>query len=363
MIGQKVKVLIVDDSRLFRETLSKFISEDPKIEVVGTAGDPFEARDKILQLRPDVVTLDVEMPKMNGIEFLKKLIPQYPIPVVVITSLPISAFEAMDAGAVDYVSKPQVRGPQDLKNFAVELRGKIAVAATAQVRQHRGLAVRRPSSAPAGAGTGAGNLRDMGKILPPGAVMKHKDTIIALGASTGGTEALLAVMEKMPKNSPPIIIVQHMPPVFTKMYAERLNRICAVEVKEAADGDRLKPGLAIVGAGEYHLRLAKDSQGFYITSRKGEKVSGHCPSVDVMFQSVADVAGRDALGAILTGMGADGAKGLLSMRKAGAYTIGQNKETCVVYGMPMEAFKIGAVCEQAPLDKIAEIIVNRLIAR
>ncbi len=347
MLKKKVKVLIVDDSILFRETISRFISEDANIEVVGTAGDPYEARDKILQLRPDVLTLDVEMPKMNGIQFLKKLIPQYPIPVVVVSSLPLNAFEALDAGAVDFVKKPLIKSPADLKDFSMELRTKIVIASTAKVIQAK-------PSEPA-------EQKPLPSIKEIAAGKKlAQDMIIALGASTGGTDALQVVMQNLPKDCPPILVVQHMPAGFTKMYAERMNRVCQVEVKEAEDGDRLRPGLAIIAAGEYHLRLAKDSQGYYVTSKKGEKVSGHCPSVDVLFYSVAEVAKSKAIGAILTGMGGDGAKGLLEMRKAGAYTIGQNKETCVVYGMPMVAFNIGAVCEQAPLNKISDIIIQKL---
>ncbi|HOV40839.1 MAG TPA: chemotaxis response regulator protein-glutamate methylesterase [Oscillospiraceae bacterium] len=347
MLEKKVKVLIVDDSILFRETISRFISEDANIEVVGTAGDPYEARDKILQLRPDVLTLDVEMPKMNGIQFLKKLIPQYPIPVVVVSSLPLNAFEALDAGAVDFVKKPLIKSPADLKDFSMELRTKIVIASTAKIIQSK------PSA--------AASQKPLPSIKEIAAGKKlAQDIVIALGASTGGTDALQVVMQNLPKDSPPILVVQHMPAGFTKMYAERMNRVCQVEVKEAEDGDRLRPGLAIIAAGEYHLRLAKDSQGYYVTSKKGEKVSGHCPSVDVLFYSVAEVAKSKAIGAILTGMGGDGAKGLLEMKKAGAYTIGQNKETCVVYGMPMVAFNIGAVCEQAPLDKISDIIIQKL---
>lgn len=347
MLEKKVKVLIVDDSILFRETISRFISEDANIEVVGTAGDPYEARDKILQLRPDVLTLDVEMPKMNGIQFLKKLIPQYPIPVVVVSSLPLNAFEALDAGAVDFVKKPLIKSPADLKDFSMELRTKIVIASTAKIIQSKPSATASQKPLP--------SIKEIaaGKKLA-------QDMVIALGASTGGTDALQVVMQNLPKDSPPILVVQHMPAGFTKMYAERMNRVCQVEVKEAEDGDRLRPGLAIIAAGEYHLRLAKDSQGYYVTSKKGEKVSGHCPSVDVLFYSVAEVAKSKAIGAILTGMGGDGAKGLLEMKKAGAYTIGQNKETCVVYGMPMVAFNIGAVCEQAPLDKISDIIIQKL---
>lgn len=347
MLEKKVKVLIVDDSILFRETISRFISEDANIEVVGTAGDPYEARDKILQLRPDVLTLDVEIPKMNGIQFLKKLIPQYPIPVVVVSSLPLNAFEALDAGAVDFVKKPLIKSPADLKDFSMELRTKIVIASTAKIIQSK------PSA--------AASQKPLPSIKEIAAGKKlAQDMVIALGASTGGTDALQVVMQNLPKDSPPILVVQHMPAGFTKMYAERMNRVCQVEVKEAEDGDRLRPGLAIIAAGEYHLRLAKDSQGYYVTSKKGEKVSGHCPSVDVLFYSVAEVAKSKAIGAILTGMGGDGAKGLLEMKKAGAYTIGQNKETCVVYGMPMVAFNIGAVCEQAPLDKISDIIIQKL---
>ena len=186
------------------------------------------------------------------------------------------------------------------------------------------------------------------------------NSIIALGASTGGTDALIEVVKRLPKNSPPVVIVQHMPAGFTKMYAERLNKICAMDAKEAEDGDRLRPGLIVVGAGDFHLRLQKDARGYYVTSKHGEKVSGHCPSVDVLFDSVADAAGPHAVGAILTGMGADGAEGLLKMRKHGAYTIGQNEATCVVYGMPGVAFKIGAVMKQLPLDKIAEEIISKV---
>lgn len=342
IVSKTVRVLIVDDSILFRETLEKYISEDKNIEVIGKAGDAYQARDMILELHPDVVTLDAEMPKMNGIDFLKKLIPQYPIPVIVVSSSPINAFDALDAGAVDYVKKPSVTNSDDLKAFVMELRTKIIIASTAKV-----LKKQRTESLPQ-------------KLFSPAVEKKNLDKIIALGASTGGTDALLEVVRNFPRDCPPIIIVQHMPPVFTKMYADRLNKICQVDVKEAENGDRLRPGLAIIGAGEYHLRLAKDAKGYYVTSKKGEKVSGHCPSVDVMFQSVAEVAKNKAIGAILTGMGADGAKGLLAMKKAGAYTIGQNKETCVVYGMPMVAYNIGAVCEQAPLDKIADIIYRKL---
>lgn len=337
----KIKVLVVDDSILFREMLSKAISEDGGIEVVATAGDVYQARDKILELAPDVVTLDVEMPKMNGIEFLKKLIPQYPIPVVVVSAAPMSAFQALDAGAVEYVKKPTVRTPQDMKAFAAELCGKIKIAKNAKV-------------------SAAGRIRPAAAPLRAPDLRRHTDTIIALGASTGGTDALQAVIQNLPASTPPVVIVQHMPAGFTKMYADRLNGICVMEVKEAQNGDRALPGRVLIAAGEYHMRLARDAQGYYVKCAQGEKVSGHCPSVDVLFDSVAEVAGEKAIAAILTGMGADGAKGLLKLRKAGAFTIGQDKESCVVYGMPMVAFNIGAVEVQAPLQKIPQIILDRL---
>lgn len=345
MERKRVRVLIVDDSLLFRETLSRFIKEDINIEVVGTAGDAYEARDKILELRPDVLTLDVEMPKMNGIEFLKKLIPQYPIPVVVVSSLPINAFDAIDAGAVDFVKKPVVKGPNDLKDFCLELRTKIKIASNAKVIKAENKAEKQV------------NTHSFEKLKGT------QNIIIALGASTGGTDALQMVVQNLPAETPPILIVQHMPANFTRMYAERLDRICQMEVREAKNGDRVKTGLVLIAAGEFHMQLAKDSLGYYVKCERGEKVSGHCPSVDVLFDSVATVAKQNAIGAILTGMGADGAKGLLNMRKAGAFTIGQDKDSCVVYGMPMVAFNIGAVTKQCPLNKISDIIYQKLQER
>lgn len=340
-MGDKhIKALIVDDSILFREVLSKLVQEDPAIEVVATAGDPYDARDKIIQLRPNVMTLDIEMPKMDGIHFLKKLIPQYPVPVVVVTSLPINAFEALDAGAVDFVKKPVVKGPDDLKNFAMELREKIKIASTSKVFVPK---------------------KESKEIVKQfNTIRGTTKDLIAIGASTGGPEAIIKVVKDLPENSPPVVITQHMPPKFTDMFAQRLNRLSKLEVKEAQDGDRLKPGVALVAAGDYHLRVHKDFNGYYVTSKQGEKVSGHCPSVDVLFQSVAECAKDKAIGVILTGMGADGAKGLYDMKKAGAFTIGQDMESCVVYGMPKVAFNIGAVSEQCHIDNIADLIYKNI---
>ncbi len=339
-VTRKIKVLIVDDSLLFRETLAKEIGKDFGIEVIGTAEDPFAARDKILELKPDVVTLDVEMPKMDGIAFLKKLMPQYPLPVIVVSSVGANVFEALNAGAVDFVTKPDTSRPGGMSSFINELIVKIKIASTAKVGSFK---------------------KDYEAVK---IVSNHgvdiSNTIVAIGASTGGTEAIYNVITALPRDMPGILIVQHMPPVFTKLYADRLNNSCRLEVKEAQDGDLVKPGRVLVAAGDFHMRLAKGASGYYVKCAQGERVNGHCPSVDVLFDSVAEIAKSNAIGVILTGMGADGAKGLLNMRNNGAYTIGQDEKTSTVYGMPMVAYNIGAVAKQLPLDKIPQEICNHL---
>lgn len=347
MLEKKIKLLIVDDSVFFRETLSKFFLNDTLIDVVGKAGDPYEARDKIIQLHPDVLTLDVEMPKMSGIQFLKKLMPQYPIPTVIVSSAPIKAFDALDAGAVDYVKKAMIKSPQDMQAFAMDLRNKVITASQAKV-------IRKKPPVAAGV-SGAAS-----PMISAAAAARHANTVIAMGASTGGTDALQTVLTTMPANSPPIVIVQHMPPVFTKMFAERLNKLCKIEIKEAENGDRLKQGLALLAPGDFQMSLQKDTRGYYVKVAPGEKVSGHRPSVDHLFHSVAKCAGRDVIGVIMTGMGSDGASGMVAMRNAGAYTIGQDKESCVVYGMPMCAYNQGGCCIQVPLDKISSTICKQL---
>jgi two-component system chemotaxis response regulator CheB len=339
-VSRKIKVLIVDDSLLFRETLAREIARDFGIEVIGTAEDPYAARDKILELKPDVVTLDVEMPKMDGIAFLKKLMPQYPLPVIVVSSAGKNVFEALDAGAVDFVTKPDPGKSGGMNSFINELIVKIKIASTAKV---------------------GGYKKDYEAVK---AISNHgadlSDYIVAIGASTGGTEAIYNVITALPRNMPGILIVQHMPPVFTKLYADRLNNSCILEVKEAENGDAVKPGRVLVAAGDFHMRLAKNASGYYVKCAQGEKVNGHCPSVDVLFDSVAEIAKDRAIGVILTGMGADGAKGLLNMRKQGAYTIGQDEKTSTVYGMPAVAYNIGGVMKQLPLDMIAREIRNHL---
>lgn len=330
-----VKVLIVEDSIVFRELLVQSLSRDPAIRVVGTARDPYEARDAILALKPDVMTLDVELPRMNGIEFLRKLIPQYPLPVVVISSLSDKVFDAMSAGAVDFVAKPAVSSRKQLEDFIKnELLVKIKIAAGAQI----------------------GNIKRTAMINQEESHpnIKRGNLIVAIGASTGGTEATSALVRQYGTDIPGIVCVQHMPPGFTQMYAKRLNDECRIQVKEAETGDRVLPGhMLIAPGGDRHMQLVKVGTGYQVEIKAGPKVNGHCPSVDVLFHSVAKAAGPDALGIILTGMGGDGAKGLLAMRQAGARTIGQDESTCVVYGMPKVAYDLGAVEYQEKLSDIA----------
>lgn len=403
---RRIKLLVVDDSILFREVLSRYIRQDVQIDIVGTAGDPYSARDMILDYEPDVMTLDIEMPRMDGVAFLKKLLPQYYVPTIIVSSSEEHKRAAQEAGAVEFIPKPIARTSSDMERFANVIctaikrayaRGSSLIG-QANVRPPRGGSVGsvpektekpdkgdsviRPiisSFASTSPAASAASTAPTAPVAPPakpkpaetppqggralphnGTKFRKTDVIIALGASTGGTEALEQVVKVFPEDTPPVIIVQHMPAGFTKLYSERLNRNCKMQVKEAEDGDRLRRGLIIIGAGEHHLRLCRDARGYFVSSKTGEKVSGHCPSVDVMFTSVAEIAGANAIGAILTGMGRDGASGLLKMRNAGAFTIGQDKESCVVYGMPMEAFNIGAVEIQAPLYNIPDIILNQL---
>ena len=339
-----IKVLIVDDSVFFCTMLKNKLSEFDDIEVVGTAVNAYEARDKILELSPDIMTLDIEMPRMDGVQFLKKLLPQYNIPVIVVSSIAAKKSEAERAGARCFRLKPDASKVGDVDLFVKKLANDIRrFGGESQSVTHAEL----PHSS---SGAASSSVYSKGGV-----------EIIALGASTGGTDALEAVISKLPGDCPPVIVTQHMPPVFTKMYAQRLDKSCALRVCEAVDGMRLDKGVCVIAEGGKHMELCRDTRGYYITSREGEKVSGHCPSVDVMFRSAARTAGKAVIAALLTGMGADGAKGLLELKKAGAFTIGQDKDSCVVYGMPMEAYKMGAVCKQAPLDSISSLIINKMM--
>lgn len=343
-MAKKIRVLIVDDSMVFREKLARGISVDPAIEVVGTAADPYEASDKIVELEPDVLTLDVEMPRMNGIEFVRRLMPQYPIPVVMISALNNAVFEALQAGAVDFVCKPDSSSTDRTVNaFINELIIKIKIASTAKVGHKKNESTHNQS------------------ITPVGAVSTAK--IVAIGASTGGTEAINYIINKLPTDMPGILIVQHMPPVFTKMFAERLNDACRLEVREAKDGDRIYPGLVLIAPGDYQMSVARTGTFYTVKCSQGERVNGHCPSVDVLFHSVADQYKANSVGVILTGMGYDGAKGLLAMRQNGAKTIGQDEQSSVVYGMPKVAFNLGAVERQSSLEKIPALLYSILSSK
>ena len=331
---RKIRVLVVEDSIVFRELLVRNLNADPAIEVVATARDPFEARDAIVEYRPDVMTLDVELPRMNGIEFLKKLMPQHPLPVVVISSLSEKVFDALNAGAVDFVAKPTGATREQLENFIkTELPIKIKIASVAKVSSWKKPVMEAPNQA----------------------LTAGKDLIVAIGASTGGTEAIASVLKEFGNDIPGVVIVQHMPPGFTDMYAKRLNERCQVQVKEAKTGDAVLPGQVLIApGGDAHMQLVKVNGAYQVVVKRGPRVNGHCPSVDVLFQSVAEVAGSRAVGIILTGMGGDGAKGLLAMKNAGARTIGQDESTCVVYGMPKVAYDLGAVEYQEKLPDIAK---------
>jgi len=337
---RKIRVLVVDDSIVFREFLLRGIGEDSMLEVVATASDPYMARDKILEFEPDVMTLDVEMPRMSGIEFLKKLIPQYPLPVVVVSAVSENIFDALNAGAVDFVTKPDAKSPANWEMFIRELIIKIKIAATAKV--------------------GRLKRENVNGQLITGTVSIKRDRIIAIGASTGGTEAIYEVVRSFSRDVPGVVIVLHMPPVFTGMYAQRLNNSCLVEVKEAETGDTVIPGRVLIAPGDHHMRLNRNGKIYTVECFKGDRVNGHCPSVDVLFDSVAEKAGAAGIGVILTGMGFDGAKGLLKMRQAGAITIGQDAQSSVVYGMPKVAYDIGAVSKQVPLEKISRQIYSIL---
>jgi two-component system chemotaxis response regulator CheB len=334
---RRIRVLIVDDSAIVRKMLAEALASEPDLEVVGTAPDPFVARDKIITLKPDVLTLDIEMPRMDGLTFLKKLMRFHPLPVIVISSLAQSssqaALEALQCGAVEVLAKPG--GPYSVGELKQDLPQKVRAAAHARVGK-----ARPQWSAPAAAGP----------LVLAGA---STSTVIAIGASTGGTEALREVLTGLPENMPGIVIVQHIPPLFSLAFANRLNGLCRMSVKEAADGDRLTAGLVLIAPGNFHMTLRKAGGEYRVAIQGGPRVCYQRPSVDVLFESVAQVAKGDAIGAILTGMGSDGAEGLLQMKRAGARTIAQDEASSVVFGMPREAIRMGAVDRIVPLDRVA----------
>ncbi len=331
---RKLRVLVVDDSMFFRAAIIKGLSKSPDIEVVGEAYDPYEARGKILDLDPDVITLDVEMPYMNGVDFLKILLPQWQVPVLVISSATNYAQDALRAGAVDFLPKPNDHSLETMQNFSRELVERVLAAAG--VPSKPGAAYVRASA------------------------LTRFNGIVAIGASTGGTQSTAKILKALPADFPGVIIVQHMPPDFTRMYADNLDKDCRMRVREAREGDAIDRGTVLIApGGSMHCEVVARAGRLCAHMKPGEKVNGHCPSVDVLFSSVARAAPNGgSVGVILTGMGADGARGLLEMRRRGSFTIGQDEKSCVVYGMPREAQEIGAVERQVSLDNIAATLIS-----
>lgn len=352
----RCKVLIVDDSAVVRQLLGEILAGDAEIEVVGTASDPYVAREKIKLLKPDVLTLDVEMPRMDGLMFLHNLMRLHPIPVVMISSLTQrgadTTLQALALGAVDFVSKPTLDVQRGLRGFAEEIITKVKMAARARVR------VPERPLLPAPGSTGTQSAPGASALTAARARFRTTDRLIAIGASAGGTEALRVVLEGMPADAPAVVITQHLPASFSAAFAERLDRHSAMAVREASDGEAILPGHAYIPKGGQHLRVIGDGARWRCRIDDGPAVNRHKPAVDVLFHSVAQTAGANAIGAILTGMGDDGARGLLAMRQAGARTLIQDEATAVVWGMPGAAHKLGAAEEIVPLERIAERLLT-----
>ncbi len=338
--GKKIRVLVVDDSILSREMIVRGISSNSQIEVAAVAADPYEARDKIVEVHPDVITCDVEMPKMNGIEFARWLLPQCFIPIIMVSAVSSAVFEAMEAGVVDFVAKPDISSPKGSEAFIRDLITRIIAASTASKTAW----LERKKSTPSVTGN----------------MLQDSEGIIAIGASTGGTEAIYNILRLLPPTVPGIVVVQHIPPVFSRMFAQRLDSQTSLKVKEAVNGDYVDTGRVLIAPGDQHMRIKKIGKRYQVECFYGDKVNGHCPSVDVLFESVAKEAGRSAVGILLTGMGYDGAKGLLNIRRKGGRTIGQDKASSVVYGMPKVAFDIGAVEMQTTLENIPQALSQLL---
>jgi len=343
-----IKVLVIDDSAVVRQALTEILESDPGIKVIATAADPYQGASKIAKQVPDVITLDVEMPRMDGLTFLKKIMSQHPLPVVVISTLTASgsdsAILALEYGAVEVIEKPVLFGSPSMES-RIHIIDAVKAAAVAKIRRRR-----FQQEIPDGESVIKKN------TPPPSSMVQTTDKVIAVGASTGGTEAILEFLKEMPVDGYGIVIVQHMPEIFTRSFAQRLNSICSISVKEAAHGDSVLRGHALIAPGNHHMELRRSGARYFVSLHGEELVNRHRPSVDVLFRSVATYAGRNAIGIIMTGMGADGAQGLFEMRSAGAETIAQNEETCIVYGMPKEAVKLGAANQILPLKDIARYV-------
>ena len=349
----KTRVVVVDDSALVRSLLTEIINRQPDMECIGSASDPFAAREMIRNLNPDVITLDVEMPRMDGIDFLSKLMRLRPMPVVMVSTLTERGAEvtlkALELGAVDFVAKPKIGVADGLKQLADEITEKVRTASKARV-------AKPPTPVHAAPGSAAAAPK-----APPQSIGRlSTEKLIFIGASTGGTEATKEVLMNLPPDSPGVVITQHMPPGFTKSYANRLDGLCKIRVKEAVDGERVLPGHAYIAPGGFHLSVERSGANYIARVTDGEPVNRHKPSVEVLFESAARVVGQNALGIMLTGMGADGAKAMRTMKDAGSYNVCQDEATCVVFGMPREAIAHGAANEVLPLNKIAQHVIDRL---
>lgn len=358
----KIKVLVVDDSALVRQTLVSILESDPMIEIIGVAADPFIAVERIKECRPDVITLDIEMPRMDGLTFLKKLMSQHPIPVVVISTLTEkgtdSALLALEYGAVEVLAKPKVNTKTLLELSTIELCGKVKAAAQAHLRKKQ---ISEHTATRSSDGVEPKLSADA--ILSKAryaSMVQTTESVIAIGASTGGTEALRVVLEEFPADCPGVVVVQHMPEMFTKQFAKRLNDLCQVTVKEAVNGDKVLRGQVLIAPGGKHMLVKRSGAIYHVEVIDGPLVNRHRPSVDVLFRSVARFAGKNAVAAILTGMGDDGARGMLEMKEAGAFTVAQDEKTCVVFGMPKEAIKLGGVDKVVPLSEVTKTLLSKV---
>lgn len=356
-----ISVLVIDDSAVFREILVRGLSSNDTIHIVGAAKDAYEARDIIIATLPQVLVCDVEMPKMNGIEFVKQLIPQYAVPVIVTSALSHNVFEAMNAGAVDFISKPDLHSVNGVKAFILELIEKIKEASKAKLPNNSTTSFTSSASPTTISGSStssslSGSIASSG--LGTSAKYNGSVRLIAIGASMGGVQALHYLLQQLPIDLPGIVVVQHIPAGFSNMFAERLNMSTRFDVREAKQGDVVKSGQVLIAPGGKHIRVKKRDAEYVIECFAGDKISGHCPSADLLFESVATSVGSAALGVILTGMGYDGARGLLALRRKGGKTIGQDEESSIVYGMPKVAFEVGAVQLQTSLSKMSEQIVS-----
>jgi len=348
---RRIRVLIVDDSAVVRQSLSDVLSSDPQIEVVGTAADPFVAADRIREQVPDVITLDIEMPRMDGLTFLQQIMVQHPIPVVICSSLAgegsQSALRALELGAVDIISKPRFGTKQFLEDSRIVLCEAVKAAAAVRLRRSQPSRTVQPKL------TADAILR-----AATGAMLETTEKVVVIGASTGGTEALKTLLETLPPDTPGILIVQHMPELFTRAFANRLNGLCHITVKEAESNDTVIRGRALIAPGNHHMLLQRSGARYFVDIKEGPLVCRHRPSVDVLFRSAARYAGKNTVGIILTGMGDDGARGMLEMKQAGAATIAQDENTSVVFGMPKEAIKLGAVDKVLPLEDVAGALLS-----